>query len=210
MAKVSFNTDKDFKQNYKFMIGSILPRPIALVSTRNEDGSFNLAPFSFFNGICSSPFLVSFCPVRKPLTGDKKHTLSNIEREQECVISIVTEDIAEATNNCATELDLNESEFDFSGLTPTDSEMVKAACVKESPINMECKLFKVLEFGDGNPGNGALVICEVVKIHIDESLLEEGRINTDLLKPIGRGAGNDWVKCHDRIQYERKQKAQIQ
>lgn len=209
MAKISFNTDVDFKQNYKFMIGSILPRPIALVSTVNENGTHNLAPFSFFNGICSSPFLVSFCPVRKPLSGLKKDTLMNIERTGECVISIVTEDIAEATNNCATELETGESEFDFSGLTTIDSEIVKSKGVLESPINFECKLFKLLDFGD-QPGNGSLVICEVVKVHIDEKLLDSGRINTDLLKPIGRGAGNDWVKCHDRIQYDRKQKAQIQ
>lgn len=209
MAKISFDTDQDFKQNYKFLIGSIVPRPIAIVSTRNENGSYNLAPFSFFNGICPSPMLISFCPVRKPLTGEKKDSMVNIQREKECVISFVTEDIAEAVNNAATELPRGESEFDFTGLTPTPSSVVKAACVKESPINFECKLFKTLEFGEA-PGSGSLVICEVVKIHIEENLLNNGRIDTDLFKPMGRGAGNDWVKCHDRTQFERKTKAQIQ
>lgn len=208
MAKVSFNTDGDFKQNYKFMIGSIVPRPIAIISTRNEDGSANVAPFSFFNGICSSPMLVSFCPVKKPLTGDKKDTLLNIEREGECVISIPTVSMAQAVNDCATELAPGESEFEFSGLTPCPSELVKAPGVKESPINFECKLVKVLEFGD-KPGAGAIVICEVIKIHIEESLLENGRINTDKLDPVGRGAGSDWVKCTERFQLERKTKARI-
>lgn len=209
MPKLIFNTDESFEQNYKFLIGAIVPRPIAIVSTRNENGTHNLAPFSFFNAICPSPMLVSFCPVRKPLTGAKKDTLINIEREKECVISIVSESIAAQVNECATELGVGESEFDYSGLTPFKSEMVKACGVSESLINFECKLVEVKNYGD-KPGNGSLVICEVIKVHIDESIIDNGRINIDLLKPLGRGAGNDWIKCDSRVAFDRKTKAQIQ
>ena len=205
----SFNTDGDFKNNYKFLIGSIVPRPIALVSTLNTDGSSNLAPFSFFTAVSAKPMIVAFSPFIKSSNGERKDTLINIEREKECVINFVTEDIVNKVNLCSTELDRNESEFEFSKLTSIDSQIIKSKRVKESPIHFECKLRDIISYGEV-PGCGSLVTVEVVKVHIKDELEHNGRISSDLYKVIGRGAGNDWIRNTDRFELERLMKTQIQ
>mgnify|MGYP002623013902 CR=1 FL=1 len=211
MKMLSFDTDTDFAQNYKFLIGSIIPRPIAAVSTLNLDGTNNLAPFSFFNGVCSKPMIVSFCPVIRTSTGMKKDTLINIEREKEFVINFVTEEIAEKINLASTELKYGEDEFLYSKLTPIKSQKIKAMRVQESPIHFECQLRDILSYGDGkSAGSGYLVTGEVIKVHINEAIYQDGRIITDLYKAVGRGAGNDWIKTDSRTQFERLMKAQIQ
>jgi flavin reductase (DIM6/NTAB) family NADH-FMN oxidoreductase RutF len=202
-------TSQEFKDNYKLIIGSIVPRPIAFVSTLNKDGTNNLAPFSFFTAISAKPMIVAFCPLIRTSTGEKKDTLVNIEENKEFVINFITEEMAPAANNTSVEVPYGQDEFTIGGFTPIDSEIVKARRVKESPIQFECKLRDLLSYGD-QPGNGTLVAGEVVRVHVDEKLLEEGRINTDLYNPIGRGAGNDWIRTKDRVQYERKMVAQIQ
>ena len=207
---LSFNTDgEDFTQNYKFLIGSILPRPIAVVSTRNEDGSNNVAPFSFFNGFSAKPMIVGFAPLIRTSTGEKKDTVINIEREKEFVINFVTEDNSDMINMTSAELPYGRDEFDHSGLTPMPSEMVKACRVKESPIHFECKLREIVSFGD-KPGAGTLILGEVVKVHIQEDIYQDGRITTSAWKPMGRGAGNDWFKTDSIQEKERLMKAQIQ
>lgn len=206
---LSFNTDEDFTQNYKFLIGSILPRPIAVVSTKNEDGTNNVAPFSFFNGFSAKPMIVGFAPLIRTSTGEKKDTVINIEREKEFVINFVTEQNADLINMCSTELEYGQDEFKFSGLTPIKSELVKACRVKESPIHFECKLREIISYGD-QPGAGTLITGEVVKIHVQEDIYEEGRIVTKKWQPVGRGAGNDWFKTDSIIEKERLMKAQIQ
>ena len=206
---LSFDTQEDFTQNYKFLIGSILPRPIAVVATKNSDGSDNLAPFSFFNGFSAKPFIVGFAPIRRPNTGAKKDTLINIEREKEFVVNFATELNAQKINMCATELEYGESEFELAGLTPLKSEIVKPCRLLESPIHFECKLRDLISYGDG-PGAGTLITGEVVKVHIDESIYNEGRISTELWKPVGRGAGNDWFKTDSTFALDRLTKAQIQ
>ncbi len=206
---LSFDTDGDMTQNYRFLIGSILPRPIAVVSTLNENGSHNLAPFSFFNGFSAKPFIIGFSPVRRPGTGEKKDTLINIEREKEFVVNFATEENADLINLCSTELAPGESEFTHAGLTPIPSEMVKAARLKESPIHFECKLRDLISYGD-QPGAGTLITGEVIKVHIDEKIYNNGLITTSLWHPIGRGAGNDWFSTRNPIQKERLTKAQIQ
>ena len=207
---LSFNTqDNAFGDNYKFLIGSILPRPIAVVSTRNNDGSNNVAPFSFFTGVSAKPFIIAFCPLIRTSTGEKKDTVINIEREKEFVINFVTEENADLINSASAELPYGDDEFKYAGLTPVDSEMVKAARVKESPIHFECKLRDILSYGD-QPGAGTLITGEVVKIHIDEKLYDQGRILTKEFKPMGRGAGNDWFKTDSVVEKQRLMKAQIQ
>jgi len=205
----SFNTDGAFQDNYKFLIGSILPRPIAVVSTINEDGSNNVAPFSFFTGVSASPMIVAFCPLIRSSTGEKKDTLKNIERTGEFVINFATVENSDKVNLASTELPYGEDEFEFAGLTPIDSEVVKPKRVLESPIHFECKLRDIISYGD-EPGCGALVTGEVVKVHVKDELEDSGRINTQLFNPIGRGAGNDWIKCDSLLQKERLMKAQIQ
>ena len=206
---LSFNTDGDFTQNYKFLIGSILPRPIAVVSTKNEDGTNNVAPFSFFNGFSAKPMIVGFAPLIRTSTGGKKDTVINIEREKEFVINFVTEANADLVNMCSAELEYGKDEFDYSGLTPLKSELVKACRVKESPIHFECKLKDIISYGD-QPGAGTLITGEVVKIHVDESIYDNGRIETQKWNPLGRGAGNDWFKTDSIIEKQRLMKAQIQ
>lgn len=206
---LSFDTSEDMAQNYKFLIGSILPRPIAVVSTKNEDGTDNVAPFSFFNGFSARPMIIGFSTIRKPNTGEKKDTLLNIEREKEFVVSFVTEKNADLVNLCATELEHGKSEFEYSGLTPIPSEHVKASRVKESPIHFECKLRDIVSYGDW-PGAGTLITGEVIKVHIDESIFNNGRIDTQKWNPMGRGAGNDWFKTDSVIEKTRLTKAQIQ
>lgn len=206
----SFDTlNQDFSDNYKLLIGSILPRPIAFVSTVNKDGTNNLAPFSFFTAISAKPMIVAFCPLIRTSTGQKKDTLVNIENNKEFVINFIPESLAQAANNTSVEVPYGEDEFKIAGLTPIDSDIVKAKRVLESPIHFECKLRDILSYGD-QVGNGTLIAGEVVKVHIKDELIDSGRIDTDLFNPIGRGAGNDWILCNNRVQFERKMVAQIQ
>ena len=205
----SFNTDGDFKDNYKFLIGSILPRPIAVVSTKNENGSDNVAPFSFFTAVSAKPMIIAFSPLIKSSNGQMKDTPRNILREKEFVVNFVTEEIVEKINATSQELPYGQSEFEAAGLTPLASEKVKAMRLQESPIHFECIFRDSLNYGD-QPGQGQIITGEVVRVHIDEKLLDQGRILTDQFKPVGRGAGNDWIKCTDRIQLDRLMQAQIQ
>lgn len=205
----SFDTNGDFKDNYKFLIGSILPRPIAVVSTLNEDGSNNVAPFSFFTAVSAKPMIVAFCPLIKSSTGEMKDTPRNIFREKEFVVNFVSEPIVDRINSTSTELPYGEDEFTYAGLTPIDSEKIKARRIKESLIHFECIYRDHLSYGD-QPGQGQIITGEVVKVHIADELLDSGRIDTDKFAPVGRGAGNDWILCDHRIQRERLMGAQIQ
>lgn len=206
---ISLNTDGDFKDNYKLLIGSILPRPIAVVSTKNEDGTNNLAPFSFFTGISAKPFIVAFAPLIKSSDGTKKDTLVNIEREKEFVINFVTEENADKVNMASEELQYGQDEFLHAGLTPLDSEMVAPKRMKESPIHFECKLRDMISYGDV-PGCGTLITGEVVKVHVAEDIYDNGRIVTQSWRPMGRGAGNDWFKTDSVVEKTRLMKSQIQ
>jgi len=206
---LSFDTDGAFGANYKLLIGSILPRPIAVVGTKNEDGTNNLAPFSFFTAVSAKPMIVVLGPMIRSSNGEIKDTSRNIEREKEFTISIVSEKIMDEINLCSTELPYGEDEFKFAGLTPLASEKIKAMRVKESPIHFECILRDIIKYGD-KPGAGWLIAGEVVKVHGQEELYESGRIHTQKWNPIGRGAGNDWFKTDHVIERERLMKAQIQ
>ena len=206
---LSFDTNGEFSQNYKFLIGSILPRPIAVVSTLNEDGSNNLAPFSFFTAVSASPMIIAFSPLIRSSTGEQKDTPKNIFREKEFVINIVSEDIANQVNMCSAELPYGEDEFTHSGLTPIDSSIVGAKRIKESLIHFECKYRDHLSYGN-EPGCGQIITGEVVKVHVSESVYDNGRIITKKLNPVARGAGNDWFRSTDVFEMERLMKAQIQ
>jgi flavin reductase (DIM6/NTAB) family NADH-FMN oxidoreductase RutF len=205
----TFQTDGSFSDNYKFSIGSIIPRPIAVISTRNPDGSNNLAPFSFFTSVSAKPMIVAFCPMIRTATGDFKDTVKNILREKEFVVNFCTEDNYEKVNLASTELPFGEDEFTFSKLTPIESEVVKARRMKESPIHFECIFRDMLCYGK-EPGAGSLITGEVKLIHIDEKILVDNKIQSDLFRAVGRGAGNDWFKTDSKFELERLMKAQIQ
>ena len=193
-----------FKENYKLMTGSILPRPIAFVSTISLDGIYNLAPFSFFTGITSDPPTVCFSPARRGTDGDEKDTLKNIKATGEFVINIVNENIVEQMNETATEFPPEVDEFEASGLTAVPAKIVKPPLVKESPISFECKKLQILEIGKAQAGGGFLVIGEIVMFHVKDELLENGRINTALLSPVGRLAGAEYTKLGERFTLQRK------
>lgn len=185
---------------YKLMIRTIVPRPIAWVSTVSADGIRNLAPFSFFTAITADPPTVCFSPARKP-DGNRKDTLANTEDTGEFVVNLVTEDLAEQMNDTATDYPADVDEFDRAGLTPVASEIVAPPRIKESPVHMECKLYKTVSIGNSG---GILVIGEVVMFHIDERVITEGKVDPGLLNAIGRLGGMEYTRISDRFTMKRK------
>lgn len=183
----------EWKDAYKLLVGSILPRPIAFVTTIDDKGVVNAAPFSFFTAICADPMLICFSPMRRGTDGKKKDTLANIELTREFVVNIVSEEWIEKMNICAAEYPAELDELDISGLQKESSQMVNPPRVKESKVHLECSLYQVLHFGE-NAGAGSLVIGKVEHVHVAEELYENGRINTDKLKPVGRMAGQIYTK----------------
>jgi flavin reductase (DIM6/NTAB) family NADH-FMN oxidoreductase RutF len=179
----------EWKDAYKLLQGSVLPRPIAFVSSQDENGNANLAPFSFFTVISANPMMVCFSPMRRGTDGAKKDTLKNIESTKEFVINIVSEEFVQQMNECATEFAPDVDEFEASGLNKIDSLAVKPSRVKESKVHLECVLDQVLHFGGEEAGAGSLVIGKVVHVHVADELYESGRINSEKLNPVGRLAG---------------------
>jgi len=177
---------------YKVLIGSIVPRPIAFVSTLDADGVRNVAPFSFFTVASSDPPIVCFTP-----TG-QKDTLINIRATGEFVVNIVSEDFAEEMNIASGTYPPHVDEFAVSGLTPIESTLVKPPRVAESRVQMECRRFQILEIG-----SGALVLGEVVLIHVDDRIIENYRIDPDALRAIGRMGGNTYARTTDRFDLTR-------
>lgn len=195
---------QDRTANYKLIIGSILPRPIAFVSTADAQGVPNLAPFSFFTGVAADPPTVCFAPLRRFSDGQEKDTLQNIRLTGEFVVNVVTESIVEQANDTAVEYPPGVSEFEKTGLTPVACEVVGVPRVAESPISMECKLVQVVDVGVTGAGGGSLVIGEVVRFHVADELLENGRIDTGALAPVGRLAGAEFTTLGRRFILERK------
>ena len=184
---------------YKLLIGSVVPRPIAFVSTVSTGGVYNLAPFSFFNVICAEPPTVCFSAgFRVP----SKDTLANVMATGEFVVNIVSEEIAAQMNLCSGEYPHGVSEFEISGLTPVPSDLVKPPYVGESHVNMECKLVQIVEVST-RPRGGTLVIGEVVRFHIDEAIVDNFRVDPDKLRAIGRMGGNQYTRTRDRFEMMR-------
>jgi flavin reductase (DIM6/NTAB) family NADH-FMN oxidoreductase RutF len=181
-----------WRDAYKLLIGSILPRPIAFVSSIDENGIANAAPFSFFTAICADPMLICFSPMRRGSDGSKKDTLINIENTKQFVVNIVSESITMQMNECAVEFAPEVDELEAAGLTKEPSRLVKVPRIKESLVHLECELYQVLDFGD-KPGAGSLVIGKVLNIHVEDKLFQNGRIDTAKLQPIGRMAGNTYT-----------------
>ena len=195
-----------FQETHKLMIGSIIPRPIAFVSTQSNNGKNNVAPFSYFNGVCSKPPTIMFAPARRGWDGDEKDTLINIRDTEEFVVNIVSESFAERMVMCSTDFDSDVDEFEISGLTPTNSQKIKPPRVGEAKISFECKLNQIVEIGDGTAGSGFVVIGTIVLFHIDDVIYDNGRILTDKLEPLGRLAGNWYTRLTDTLKIDRKVK----
>jgi len=187
---------------YRVLIGSVVPRPIAFVSTVSPAGVHNLAPFSFFNAFCADPPVVGFGPVwRVP----PKDTIANIRATGEFVVNVVTEEIADAMNICSGDYPPEADEFDLSRLTPVASDVVKPPRVKESRINMECVLMQILDFSE-QPRGGSLVLGRIVRMHVDDAIIDESyKIDPDKLRAIGRMGGPEYARTRDRFTMIRPQ-----
>jgi flavin reductase (DIM6/NTAB) family NADH-FMN oxidoreductase RutF len=187
---------------YKLMVGSIVPRPIALVSTVDRGNVRNLAPFSYFTACSSNPPVIVFCPILRPVLPLAKDTLRNILATREFVVNIVSEEFVERMNATSAQVGPGVDEFELSGLTPIASDLVKPARVGESHVHMECRLRQVVQLGD-QPGAGSLVLGDVVRFHVREDLVDNFRIDPDKLRAVGRMAGSTYIRTTDRFELER-------
>jgi len=170
------------------------PRPICFASTIDKEGKVNLSPFSFFNMFSSNPPIVIFSPERRVRDNTTKHTLQNVMEVPEVVINIVTYDMVQQTSLASCEYPKGVDEFVKAGFTKQPATLVKPPMVKESKVNLECKVLEVKPLGqEGGAGN--LVICEVLLLHIDDSLFtEDKKLDQTKLELVGR-LGGDWY-CH--------------
>ena len=191
---------------YKLMIGMIVPRPIAFVSTVDAAGNRNLAPFSYFTACSSNPPVVCFCTSVRSGPRPHKDTLENIRATGELVVNIVSEEIAEQMNLCSAEVPPEVDEFELSGLTPLESDLVKPPRVAESKVQMECRLRQILVVSE-EPGGGSLVLGDVLRFHIEEALLDDQKggykIDPDKLNAIGRMGGPIYTRTRDRFEMQR-------
>lgn len=181
------------KDLHQFILAAVSPRPIAFVSTMDGDGRPNLAPYSFFNAFSSNPPVLVFSSNRRIKDASTKHTLANIEATKEVVVNVVTHDIVRQMTLTSMEYPEGVSEFEKAGFTPIASDLVKPFRVKESPINMECKVTQVIALGDKG-GAGNLIFCEVIRMHIDDRILDGNRINPHKLDIIGRLGRTNYLR----------------
>jgi flavin reductase (DIM6/NTAB) family NADH-FMN oxidoreductase RutF len=180
---------------YKLLVGAVVPRPIAFVSTMSPEGVANLAPFSFFTVASANPPVLCFtASYREP----SKDTLRNVRATEEFVVNIVSEEFAEKMNVTSGDYPYGVDEFAVAGLTPVESDLVRPPRVKESHVNMECKLLQTIEVSN-RPLGGTLILGEVVRFHIDDAIVEEFRIDPDGLAAVGRMAGNTYTRTRERF-----------
>lgn len=191
------NSERD---NYKLLIGSIIPRPIAFVTTQSENGIVNGAPFSYFNIVSSNPPMVSLA-IQRP--GDHvKDTARNIYNNQQFVVHIVDDENVAQVNETAASLPASESEIELANLTLVQSENVSVPGVKEAKVRMECRLLQAIPLGGEEPSSD-LFIGEVVRFHIDETIYEDGRIDPKGLNAISRLAGSSYATIGEIFSMER-------
>jgi len=185
----------------RWLQGGIGPRPIAMVSTLSEDGIPNIGPFSFYNVFSSNPPIIAFSPARRGRDNTLKDTYNNLIATKECVVHAVTFNIVEQMNLASSEFSPDINEFEIAGFTSLESEIVKPFRIKESPFQMECKLLQMISFSE-NPGAGNLAICEVLKIHIDESILDNNVINPNKIDLVGRNGGEFYTRSFGSALFE--------
>jgi flavin reductase (DIM6/NTAB) family NADH-FMN oxidoreductase RutF len=189
------------RENYKFLIGSIIPRPIAFVTTASKDGVLNGAPFSYFNIVSSNPPMISLSIQRSG--GKQKDTARNILESGEFVVHIVDEQNVGKINQTAASLAPDESEVELAQLTPVKSVKVSVPGVKEAKVRMECVLEHALELGGGDVPGCDFIIGKVVQFHIEDSIYDHGRINPEGLAAVSRLAGNNYAKVGEIFEIER-------
>lgn len=180
---------------HSYLLSAIAPRPIAFASTIDADGNPNLSPFSFFNVFSANPPVLIFSPARRVRDNTIKHTLENVEAIKEVVINVVNYDMVHQMSLTSTEYPENVNEFEKAGLTMLPSDLIKPFRVAESPVQFECKVTEIVHLGtEGGAGN--LVICEVVKLHISEEVLNSDQtINQEALDLVARAGGSYYSRA---------------
>ncbi|WP_456437544.1 flavin reductase family protein [Psychroserpens sp.] len=173
-----------------YLLSAVAPRPIAFASTVDTNGNPNLSPFSYFNVFSSNPPILIFSPARRVRNNTTKHTLENARETKEVVINVVNYDIVQQMSLSSTEYAKDINEFDKSGLTMLESDVVKPFRVAESPVQFECRVNEIIELGtEGGAGN--LIICEVLKFHIDDSVMDDNQIIVqEKLDLVARAGGS--------------------
>ncbi|WP_223590225.1 flavin reductase family protein [Neobacillus bataviensis] len=189
------------RENYKFLIGSIIPRPIAFVTTISKDGVLNGAPFSYFNIVSSNPPMISLSIQRS--SGRQKDTARNIIESKEFVVHIVDDHNVEKINKTAANLPHYESEIELANLTPVKSERISVPGVKEAKIRMECLMEHSFELGGSDTPGCDFIIGKVVQFHIENDIYENGRIDPRGLGAVSRLAGNNYAKIGEIFEIER-------
>lgn len=182
-------SDLSIPERHGILLSSVSPRPIAFASTVDKDGNVNLSPFSFFNVFSSNPPILVFSPARRGRKNTTKHTLDNVEAIKEVGISIVSYDMVQQMSLASSEFPQGVNEFVKSGFTELPSETIQPPVVKEAPVSFECKVNDIIHLGDQG-GAGNLVICEVMRIHLKEDILnEEGKIDPNKIDTVARMGG---------------------
>jgi len=189
-------------QLHAYLLSSVAPRPICFASTIDNEGNSNLSPFSFFNVFGSKPPICIFSPARRVRDNTIKHTLENVYETKEVVINVVNYNIVQQANLASCEYPKGVDEFVKAGFTPVKSDLVKPFRVKESPVQLECKLLQVIETGkEGGAAN--LVICEVVCMHIDDNILDEhGKIDPNKIDLVARMGGDYYCRASGSAIFE--------
>jgi flavin reductase (DIM6/NTAB) family NADH-FMN oxidoreductase RutF len=185
---------------YKLLIGCVVPRPIAWVSTVGADGVNNLAPFSFFMGVCPEPPTIAFSS--GPRARERKDTVRNAEHTGDFVVNVVDDDRAEQMNLSSGEYASDVDEFALTGLTAAPGVRVRAPRVLEAPISLECRVARIIPVGHGPH---SLVLGEIVYFHVRDDLYDAatGRVAMARLRPVGRLAGNQYAHVHDIFEMKR-------
>ncbi len=181
------------------LTGLVVPRPIGWIGTRRDDGTYNLAPFSFFNVVSSSPPTVLFSGGRHP--DRPKDSVEFAERTGVFTVNIVSGELAEAMSVTSGSFGPDDDEFAIAGLTPTRGTKVDAPLVAEAPANLECRVMEIMDFG--SDGAIRMVIGEVLAIHVREDALDGTRIKSEVIDAIGRMAGNSYIFSRDRFEIQR-------
>ncbi len=196
MTKVVFDlAETESRDSYKLLSGLVVPRPIGWIGTRREDGSNNLAPFSFFNVVSTNPPVVLFSAGSHSDRPKDSSTFAEISGE--FTVNIVSEDVVEAMSITSGSFTADDDEFAIAGLTAVEGTKVSAPLVAESPANLECRVSRVIDLGE--EGRTKLVVGDVMVIHVEQSVLDGTRVDNDALRAVGRMAGTTYISTRDRF-----------
>ncbi|NNF01462.1 MAG: flavin reductase family protein [Bacteroidia bacterium] len=196
--------EQDLRTVHSYLLAAVAPRPIAFASTIDKKGKVNLSPFSFFNVFSAKPPIMIFSPARSGRTGETKHSYQNVKEVPEVVINIVNMPMVDQMNLASSEFDKGVNEFTKAGFTELKSDIVKPPRVAESPAQFECKVRDVVELGDWG-GAGNLIVCEVLKMHFNENILDENnKVDTEKIDLVGRMGSDFYVHANKQALFKMK------